>query len=49
MNSSSFSDFLKENFIFIHLFRDKVPLIIDFTQFGKNIINDYLQFEKQQD
>ena len=49
MNSSSFSDFLKENFIFIHLFRDKVPLIIDFTQFGKNIINDYIQFEKHQD
>ena len=49
MNSNSFSDFLKENFIFIHLFKDKVPLIIDFTQFGKNIINDYIQFEKQQD
>ena len=49
MNSSSFSDFLKENFIFMHLFRDKVPLIIDFTQFGKNIINEYAQFEKQHD
>ena len=49
MNSSSFSDFLKENFIFIHLFKDKVPLIIDFTQFGKNIINDYIQFEKQEE
>ena len=49
MNSSSFSDFLKENFIFMHLFSDKVPLIIDFTQFGKNIINEFAQFEKQHD
>ena len=49
MNSSQFSDFIKENFIFMHLFNDKVPLIIDFTQFGKNIINDYIQFEKPQD
>ena len=49
MNSSSFSDFLKENFIFMHLFNDKVPLIIDFTKFGKDIISDYFQFEKPQD
>ena len=49
MNSSSFSDFLKENFIFMHLFSEKVPLIIDFTQFGKDILNDYFQFEKPKD
>ena len=49
MNSSSFSDFLKENFIFMNLFSDRVPLIIDFTQFGKDIINEYTQFEKPHD
>ena len=49
MNSSSFSDFIQENFIFMHLFNDKAPLIIDYTQFGKDIINDYWQFEKPHD
>ena len=31
------------------LFRDKTPLIIDFTQFGKNIINKFAHFEKPHD
>ena len=45
-NSGIFNEFLKENFIFLHMAKGRVPFILDYTQSAKEIIKDYLEFDK---
>ena len=45
-NSGIYNEFLKENFIFLHKARGRVPFIIDYTQSAKEIIKEYLEFDK---
>ena len=42
MNSGIYNDFLKENFIFLHIAQDRVPFILDYTQSANEIIREYL-------
>ena len=48
LSSGIFNDFLKENFIFLHISKNRVPFIIDYTQSAKEIIREYLEFERMQ-
>ena len=47
-SNNIYKDFIKENFILIHIFREKVPFIIDYTHFAKSIITEHLEFSKIQ-
>ena len=47
-SNNIYKDFIKENFILIHMFREKVPFIIDYTHFAKSIITEHLEFSKIQ-
>ena len=48
MNSGIYNDFLKENFIFLHISKDRVPFILDYTQSANEIIQEFLEFDKIQ-
>ena len=45
-NSGIYNEFLKENFIFLHMAKGRTPFILDYTQSAKEIIKDYLEFDK---
>ena len=45
-NSGIYKDFLKENFIFLHMNKDRVPFILDYTQNANEIIREFLEFDK---
>ena len=45
-NSGIYNEFLKENFIFLHMAKGRVPFILDYTQSAKDIIKEYLEFDK---
>ena len=45
-NSGIYNEFLKENFIFLHMNKGRVPFILDYTQSAKEIIKEYLEFDK---
>ena len=47
-SSSIYDEFLKENFIFMHIFKYKTPFIIDYTQYAKYYLTEYLEFERLQ-
>ena len=47
-SSSIYDEFLKENFIFMYIFKYKTPFIIDYSQYAKNILTEYLEFERLQ-
>ena len=47
-SSSIYKNFLRENFIIMHISKNKTPFIIDYTQYGKQIITEYLEFERMQ-
>ena len=45
-SSGIYNEFLKENFIFLHMSKNRLPFIIDYTQSAKEIIKEYLEFDK---
>ena len=45
-NSGIYNEFLKENFIFLRMAKGRVPFILDYTQSAKEIIKEYLEFDK---
>jgi hypothetical protein len=47
-NSGIYNDFLKENFIFLHMCKDRIPFILDYTQSANEIIREFLEFDKMQ-
>ena len=47
-SSNIYNDFIKENFILMYLFKEKIPYIIDHTHYGKQILKEYLSFTKAQ-
>ena len=48
MSNQIYNDFLKENFIFLHMTKERVPFILDYTQGAEEIIEEFLQFDKMQ-
>ena len=45
-NSGIYNEFLKENFIFLHICKNRIPFILDYTQSAKEIIREYLEFDR---
>ena len=48
LSSGIYNEFLKENFIFLHICKERVPFILDYTQSAKEIIKEYLEFDRMQ-
>jgi hypothetical protein len=48
LSSGIYNEFLKENFIFLHICKERVPFILDYTQSAKEIIKEYLEFDRLQ-
>ena len=47
-SSNIYKDFIRENFIIMDLFKEKIPFIIDYTHYAKPILTEYLEFTKIQ-
>ena len=47
-SSCIYKTFLRENFIIMHIYKNKIPFIIDYTQYSKLILSEYLEFERMQ-
>jgi hypothetical protein len=45
-SSGIYNEFLKENFIFLRMAKGRIPFILDYTQSAKEIIKEYLEFDK---
>ena len=47
-SSIIYKTFLRENFIFMNILKNKIPFIIDYTQYSKIILSEYLEYERMQ-
>ena len=47
-SSGIYNDFIKENFIFLHLAKNRVPFILDYMQSANEIVQEFLEFDKMQ-
>ena len=47
-SSNIYKDFIRENYIFMYIFKEKTPFIIDYTHYAKSLISEYLEFSKLQ-
>ena len=47
-SSNIYKDFIRENFILLHLFKEKTPFILDYTHYAKSILTEYLEFSRLQ-
>ena len=46
--SNIYKDFIRENYIFMYIFKEKIPFIIDYTHYAKSLLSEYLEFSKLQ-
>ena len=47
-SSGIYTEFLKENFIFLNMAKGRTPFILDYTQSASEIIREFLEFDKMQ-
>ena len=47
-SSNIYKDFIRENYIFMYIFREKTPYIIDYTHYAKSLLSEHLEFSKLQ-
>ena len=47
-SSNIYKNFIRENFILMHIFKEKNAFILDYTHYAKQILTEYLEFSKIQ-